>query len=446
MYNKSKVVFKDYNPKQNFLLPPSLEELIELNHPVRTVSDVIDGLDLECLIKNYKPGGTSSYHPRMLLKVLVYGYLCNIFSSRRLEEALKQNIHFMWLSGMSRPDHNTINRFRSERLKDEVRSIFTQVVLLLESQGHVSLKTVFTDGTKIEANANRYTFVWGRSIERNKRRIEEQLQDLWEYTQQVAATESKDKTEVEFKAIDKEAVEKTIKKIDTALKGKKICPKVRQKLNYARKNWPANLQKYAKQEDIMGKRNSFCKTDTDATFMRMKEDHMKNGQLKPGYNLQISTHNQFIVNYSLHPNPNDTRTLPEHIKIFKEHYNRLPEELVADAGYGSQENYTLLDNEGVEAYVKYNHFDKDTRTGIPSISLSNPEVAQLRTKAYNLLVTDRGKELRKQRCHDVETVFAQIKNNKGFRRYNLRSKAKAEVETALLAMAHNLKKCPVRTS
>lgn len=446
MYNKSKVVFKDYNPKQSFLLPPSLGELIEPNHPVRTVSDVIDGLDLECLIKNYKPGGTSSYHPRMLLKVLVYGYLCNIFSSRRLEESLKQNIHFMWLSGMSRPDHNTINRFRSERLKDEVRSIFTQIVLLLESQGHVSLKTVFTDGTKIEANANRYTFVWGKSIERNKRRIEEQLQDLWQYTQEVAASESKDKTEVEFRAIDKEALEKTIEKIDTALKGKKICPKVRQKLNYARKNWPSNLEKYAEQQEIMGNRNSFCKTDTDATFMRMKEDHMKNGQLKPGYNLQISTHNQFIVNYSLHPNPNDTRTLAEHIKIFKEHYNRLPEELVADAGYGSQENYTLLNNQGVEAYVKYNYFDKDTKSGTPSISLSNPEVAQLRTKAYNLLITDRGKRLRKQRCHDVETVFAQIKNNKGFRRYNLRGKAKAEVETALLAMAHNLKKCPVRTS
>lgn len=441
---KSKVVFKDYNPKQNFLLPPSLEELIEENHPVRTVSDVIDGLDLQCLIKNYKPGGTSSYHPRMLLKVLVYGYLCNIFSSRRLEEALKQNIHFMWLSGMSRPDHNTINRFRSERLKEEIQNIFTQVVLLLESQGHVSLKTVFTDGTKIEANANRYTFVWGRSIERNKKRIEEQLQDLWQYTQEVAASESKDKSEVTFKAIEKEAVVKTIEKIDTALKGKKICPKVRQKLNYARKNWPANLEKYAEQQQIMGNRNSFCKTDTDATFMRMKEDHMKNGQLKPGYNLQISTHNQFIVHYSLHSNPNDTRTLPEHIKTFKEQYQKLPDELVADAGYGSQENYTLLENEGVKAYVKYNYFDKDTKTGVLTTSLSNTEVAQLRTKAYNLLTTDRGKELRKRRCHDVETVFAQIKNNKGFRRYNLRGKAKAEVETALLAMAHNLKKWPVK--
>src|SRR5690606_33073946 len=228
--------------------------------------------------------------------------------------------------------------------------------------------------------------------ERNKKRIQEQLQELWRYTQEVATSESKDTTEVEFKAIDKEAVEKTIERIDTALKGKKICPKVRQKLNYARKNWPSNLEKYAKQQEIMGKRNRFCKTDTDATFMRMKEDHMKNGQLKPGYNLQISTHNQFIVHYSLHPNPNDTKTLPEHIKIFKEHYDRLPEELVADAGYGSQENYILLDNEGVQAYVKYNYFDKDTKTGIPSTSLSSPEVARLRTKAYNLLTTDRGKE------------------------------------------------------
>lgn len=105
----------------------------------------------------------------------------------------------MWLSGMSRPDHNTINRFRSERLKDEIRNIFTQVVLLLESQGHVSLKTVFTDGTKTEANANRYTFVWGRAIEKNKQRIEEQLEDLWQYTQEVAKIKSKTRQKLNLK-------------------------------------------------------------------------------------------------------------------------------------------------------------------------------------------------------------------------------------------------------
>lgn len=103
----------------------------------------------------------------MLLKVLIYGYLSNIYSSRKLEQALKENIHFMWLSGMNRPDHNTINRFRSERLKGKLKSLFTQIVLLLEKEGIVSLTTTFVDGTKIEANANRYTFVWGRAIKKN---------------------------------------------------------------------------------------------------------------------------------------------------------------------------------------------------------------------------------------------------------------------------------------
>lgn len=268
------------------LLPPSLDELIEAGHPVHTVSDVIDQLDLSGLIGSYKSGGASSYHPRMLLKLLVYGYLCNIYSSRKLEEALKQNIHFMWLSGMSRPDHNTLNRFRSQRLKDQIKVIFSQVVLLLESEGHVSLKTAFTDGTKLESAANRYTFVWGKSIKRSKERVEQQLEELWNYTQEIAKEELKDSEAVCFKAIDKEKVKVVIHQIDTALKKKKIPSKVRQKVNYAKRNWPDKLAQY-EQQQILQNRNSYSKTDPDATFMRMKEDHMLNGQLKPAYNLQI---------------------------------------------------------------------------------------------------------------------------------------------------------------
>lgn len=410
------------------------------NHPVRTVSDIVDRLDLAGLISNYKPGGTSSYHPRMLLKVLIYGYLCNIYSSRKLEETLSQNVHFMWLSGMSRPDHNTLNRFRSERLRDEIRKIFSQVVLLLESEGHVSLKTAFVDGTKIQSAANRYTFVWGRAIKKSKERIEKQLEELWAYTQQVAAEELKDAAPVEFTAIDAEKVSATIDRIDSALKKKKIPTKVRQKVNYARKNWPSNLEKYAKQEEILQGRNSFSKTDPDATFMRMKEDHMRNGQLKPGYNLQISTHKQFILHYSLHHNPTDTKTLIPHLKSFKENLNTLPGEVVADAGYGSQENYEHLEKQNITGYIKYNYFDRDRKSKIITTSASNPELAALRTKAYDLLTTDRGLALRKQRAHDVETVFAQLKNNKNFRRFLCRGQSKVETETGLLALAHNLKK------
>jgi len=286
------------------LLPPSLEELIEPNHPVRVVNDVIDRIDISPLLKAYKPGGTSVYHPKMLLKVLIYGYLSNIFSSRKLEAAVKENIHFMWLAGMNRPDHNTIARFRSERLKDTLRQVFGQIVTLLVEEGLVSLKDIYTDGTKMESVANKYTFVWARAIKTSKERIAKQLDELWEYTQKLAEEELAEESKPDFKEIDREKVSQTIEKIDKALEGKPVNKKVKQKLNYAKKNWPDKLDGYKEKEALMGeKRNSYSKTDPGATFMRMKEDHMLNGQLKPGYNLQISSSDQYVVNYSLHQNP-----------------------------------------------------------------------------------------------------------------------------------------------
>ncbi len=498
------VIFKDYNQNQLMLLPPSLEELIEPNHPVRVVNEVINRINADTLIKQYEGGGTSSYHPRMLLKVLIYSYLCNIYSSRKMENVLKENIHFMWLSAMNRPDHNTLNRFRSDRLKDVLKEIFAQVVKLLVESGHVSLQEVYIDGTKIESRANRYTFVWGNSIKTNKAKMSVQLQQLWDYTQSVAKEELQDTENVDFKKIDSQKVKQTISQIDTALKGKKIDKKVKQKLNYARKCWPGNLQKYEEQEKILGKRKSFSKTDPDATFMRMKEDHMKNGQLKPGYNLQISTNNQYIVNYSLHQNPTDTTTLESHVESFKALYNQLPEAVVADAGYGSEENYTIMQDAEIQAYIKYNYFDKDQHkrkntlndnlyynkakdcyycpmgqkmsfigmkkritengfkqtlsmyqaincSGCPlrgqchkgkenKIMEVNHNLNRLKAQATELLKSEKGLYYRKKRGVDVEPVFANIKYNKGFKRFLLKGLSKTEIETGLLALAHNLAK------
>ena len=120
----NKVSFKDYQQNQMSLLPPSLEELIPADHPVRVVNEIIDRINIDNLLKQYKGGGSSSFHPRMLLKVLVYAYLCNTYSSRKIEEATRENIHFMWLAGMARPDHNTVNRFRSEKLGKVLREVF----------------------------------------------------------------------------------------------------------------------------------------------------------------------------------------------------------------------------------------------------------------------------------------------------------------------------------
>lgn len=503
-----KVVFKTYTPNQILLLPPSLDEKIAEHHPVRIVSRIIDKINISALEQKYAGGGASSYHPRMLLKVLVYAYLTNIYSSRKIEECVQQNIYFMWLSGMTEPDHNTINRFRGERLRDVLKPIFVQVVNLLAEAGLVSLKDLYTDGTKIEANANRYTFVWGKSIQTNKKKMMQQLEELWNYAQKVAAQEEQEKEPLVFEKVDAQKMQETIAKIDSILSGKEVSSKVKQKLNYARKNWPANLDKYEKQQQVLGERNSYSKTDQDATFMRMKEDHMKNGQLKAGYNLQISTNNQIITNYTLHSNPADTNTLKPHLEEFKKLHNQLPDSITADAGYGSEENYDFLEQKTIEAFVKFGSFDAEQQknyadknsfhqnqlhynkdkdcyycpmgqkmnkvrteaqrsengyektlhvyqaqncTNCPlrsschratgnRIIKVNHRLQQYWEQARQKLKSEEGIRRRKKRCYDVEPVFAQIKHNKHFKRFNLRGIKKVEIETGLLAIAHNLMK------
>lgn len=503
----SKQVFKPYQQGQVMLLPPSLDELIEAGHPVRVVNEIIDQIDITPLEKKYKGGGSSSYHPRMLLKVVVYSYLTNIFSSRKIEAAVKENIHFMWLSGMSKPDHNTINRFRSERLQDVLKQVFTQVVLLLVDHGLVDLKEVYLDGTKIEANANRYTFIWGKAIRTSKERIRKQIDELWHYAQELAVEELSDTAPLQFEQIDPQTVKQTIDQIDQALRDKDIDKQVKQKINYAKKNWPKNLERYEQEENKMGNRNSMSKTDPDASFMRMKEDYMKNGQLKPGYNVQISTQNQVILNYTLHQTTADTLTLPTHVDDFKNLYAVLPENLTADAGYGSEENYHYLEENNIEAFVKYNYFHLEQKKAhkndpfrkenlyynaeqdcfycpmgqkmkaigkrkrksdngyeqtysryqtqncqdCPMRGLChqqkenriievNHKLRKYKEQAREKLLSDLGIRHRKQRPADVEAVFGALKHNKNFRRFMLRGLKKVEIETGLLAIAHNVAK------
>jgi transposase len=235
---------------------------------------------------------------------------------------------------------------------------------MLANEGLVTLKNIYTDGTKIEAQAGRYTFVWGNSIKTNKAKMLTQLEELWKYAQSIDNDDEPNPEPTEFKEISKEVIQKTVAKIDAKLSGNdKASSKAKAKLRYIKNNFVANLEKYDRQEAILGNRNSYSKTDTEATFMRMKEDHMQNGQLKPAYNTQISTENQIIVNYTMHQNPTDTKTLKPHLDNFEQTYgeeifNQL-QTITADAGYGSEENYDALEDKGITAYVKYNTFEKE---------------------------------------------------------------------------------------
>ncbi len=360
IHSSLKVQFKDYSSKQMMLLPPSLEDLIEdKNHPVYVVDKIIDKIDIEPLINTYEGGGCPGYHPRMLLKVIIFAYLNNTYSSRKIEEQLKCNIYYMWLSGMSRPDHNTIFRFRSKRLKGEIKKIFAMVVALLVEEGLVSIKEAFIDGTKIEANANRYTFVWGNAIKTNKEKIKEQLEELWAYVEQVCKEEKQELEKPDFAELSPEKVEATINTINEVLADTKVDKKVKQKIRYAAKNWVPKLKEYQKKEQILDGRNSYSKSDTDATFMRMKDDHMQNGQLKPGYNLMISTNQQYCTCYTIGQSTTDTTMLIDHYEEFNKLHETYPDEVTGDAGFGSEENYKYLEDNSIAPYVKFNYFHKE---------------------------------------------------------------------------------------
>ena len=166
---------------------------------------------------------------------------------------------------------------------------------------------------------------------------------------------------VEFEQIDVEKISRTVEQIDKALEGKEIDKKIKKKLSDVRRKWPEQLTRYEEQEKLLGNRSSYSRTDPDATFMRMKEDHLRNGQLKPGYNWQVSTQNQYILGYTLHQTTNDLGTLIGHMESIRSTLGQLPDILVTDAGYGSEKNYEYLEKNNVEAFVQYNHYYNDQK-------------------------------------------------------------------------------------
>ncbi|MED1421679.1 IS1182 family transposase [Bacillus smithii] len=358
------ISFIYYNMDQ-LILPLDLEILIPEHHLARVVHEAVEQLDDSIFLPHYKGGGRSSYHPKMMLKILVYAYAEKIYSGRKIAKQLKENIYFMWLSGNQQPDFRTINRFRSERMKPIIYEVFFSVVELLRQKGLVRLEDYYLDGTKIEANANRYSFVWIKAVKKYDEKLNEKYRkiafDIERVLEGELQQESLDLDEqLEQKPVTSKEIQETMKKVDEHLKkdpSNKTLKKAKKQLS---EDLLPRKQKYEQQRKIAQERNSFSKTDHDATFMRMKEDHMKNGQLKPGYNVQMGTEGQFIIGYSLHQRAGDTRCFIEHLEHVKQ-YISLPQNIIADSGYGSEENYTYLEEQGKKAYIPYNTFDQEQK-------------------------------------------------------------------------------------
>lgn len=360
--------FKECRQDQLMLLPPDISELVADNSLARVVDTVVRSIDRDTLVALYPGGGSPAYDPQMMLKVILLAYASGIYSSRKIAQATRENVGFLWICGMRPLDHNTINRFRSERIRPVFEEVFSEFISLVADMGFITLDTYFLDGTKIEANANKFSFVWAKSNKRYQEQLRAKvhahlraIDEMEEEEEKLAPEDPED--------IDSDAIAEAAKKINERIKQKGVGKRPKdgegKALRFAKRmlegEWGERMERYEENAEILGSRGSFSKTDTDATFMRMKDDHMGNGQLKAAYNIQAGTEGQFIIDATAHQRPGDTACTIEHLKHAEKTIGHLPEEIVADAGYGSEQNYRYLDERGVTAYVKHNEFFRESK-------------------------------------------------------------------------------------
>lgn len=356
--------FKPYDNRQAQMIL-DLEMRIPTHHVARVIDEMIEAIPDEQLFAHYTGGGRSSYHPKMMLKVILYGYSQKVYSCRGIEKLLQENLPAMWLAAMQQPDFRTLNDFRGVRMKAFMDELFETMIRKLIADNYITMENYFLDGTKIEADANKYSFVWKKSTlhfeEKLKEKVQAALAHIHTLTQQEAggyAAAEPDELPARLEkaaAILEEKVEDFTEQIAQANDSeerkalRKERSALKKPLKQIREDFLPRLAKYEQQKACFGDRNSYSKTDPDATFMRMKEDHMKNGQLKPGYNVQMATENQFVLFYSIHQRPTDTRSFIPHMKRLAASSLPMPQTVIADAGYGSEENYLYAMGEEKES-------------------------------------------------------------------------------------------------
>ena len=353
----SKAVFKAYDQQQILLLPPQLDDLIPAHHLVRVVNAVVDQMDLSDIINQYEGGGTSSYHPKMMVKVLLYGYAMKVYTGRKLAKALQQDVTFMWLAAFNRPDFRTLNLFRAGILKDTIEELFKQLLLFLVDHGYIKVENYFTDGSTFSADANRHKMVWKKKAERYKGLAEQKCQALFKEIDALNEAEEKlygerDLEEMGSQSIDDQTVAKQVEKLNQVIVKTSDKRTIRKAQALKKKvvEQQEKIERYQQQLTISEQRSGYSKTDADATAM-----FMKNKELLPAYNVVASSENQFITALTVHQNPNDGTCFKSHV----EEIPLKPAAIVADSIFGTEQNYELLQDHGISNYLKFRSFHQE---------------------------------------------------------------------------------------
>lgn len=313
---KNLTLQKDYTidgREYQLVLPMNVEVLIPKDDSVRLLSKVTEGLDYSKLMQAYSHKGRApKVNPTTMVKIVLYANMLGLNSTRAIEQACRQNINFMWLlRGAPVPDHNSINRFICKRFSKVAIDIHTQIIERLIKLKEVDLTQIYIDGTKIEANANKYTFVWKKSINKFEKRLVKKIEMLLIHLN----TEYLMHEEMEEDLVSQlDRLLRRLQKVKRRKNIKFVYGSGRRKTQIQRdiekiREYLGKIKRYHDFNEKFGTRNSFSKTDPDATFMRMKDDHMRNAQLKPGYNLQLAVSGEYIVGVDISSYRNDNGTL-----------------------------------------------------------------------------------------------------------------------------------------
>ena len=470
------MTFKPYNPTQSSLLPPNFKVFLGESHRAVILSEFIDELDTDGLLESYnnQNGGSSAYHPVMLLKILIYAYSNTTFSSRKISKKLKEDIAFMFLAGNNAPDFRTISKFRKEK-SNFIENIFFQIVHKAKEMGFVSFGTCSLNGTKIYANASR-----DRNCDQSK--LENKICSLMQQAEDIDT-------------IEDDLYGDNEDDIDPDLKTKEGREKKKQEIKQKKSKTKEALSQISKSRRSKSnpKRNT---TDPDSRLMKMKRNDFANG-----YNVQNITENGFIITNYIDNSSADQNTLVPTLEKLKNIHQSLPKRLLADKGYSASRNYSFCENNNINAYIpvhresvdisKYDYNKKNdtytneaghtfffkqhmkAKSGVPKKGRPKKTInSQKNHNLYNCtlyeyidsktkkkkylsvnmdwighckkqkkkLTTPYGKKLYKQRSYDVEGVFANIKKNFKFTHFNLRGFKGVKTEWNLISIVHNIQK------
>lgn len=423
--------YRPYVPEQALLLPPSLRDWLPENHLAYFVSEVIDQLDLSAIESHYEgeERGYPPYHPRMMTKLLVYGYCVGVYSSRRLEQRVVEDVAFRVLAAGNQPDFRTLSEFRRIHLQ-ALKGLFEQVLRLALEMGAMKLGRVAIDGSKLKANASKHKAMSYRRMKEEEKRLKEEVRRLLAEAERVDAEEDAryggDRRGDELPA-ELQRREDRVRRIREAKRALE---------ERAREEAKAEGKSEDEQKDVTpAPQSQYSFTDPESRIMKGPDNFLQ------GYNAQLAVepHLQLIVGQAVTQQSNDKRQLIPMIRVVEEQSGQRPATVLADSGYCSEENLRETAKLSVEAYIAVGRH-KHNQPLPPAPRGRIPQSATLRERMQRKLRTVAGRRIYAQRKVIVEPVYGQIKQARGFRQFLLRGIEKVQGEWSLVCTGHNLLK------